>query len=125
MRIDAVEGRVDVASAGQDQPVEQVEYLVGFLFEVAVWRDHHHEPTGALDRLDVAGGEKHGIALLPYAPVRAGDRRADADYGPFFDHSLLRLARLILPDAVLGSSSANSTMRGYLYGAVWDLTCSW
>ena len=34
-------------------------------------------------------------------------------------------ARLILPLAVFGSESANSTMRGYLYGAVSVFTCSW
>src|SRR5215210_3306615 len=34
-------------------------------------------------------------------------------------------ARRTLPLAVLGSSSAKSTSRGYLYGAVRALTCSW
>src|SRR5262249_23114307 len=33
--------------------------------------------------------------------------------------------RLIFPLGVFGSSSANSTMRGYLYGAVTRFTCSW
>ena len=33
-------------------------------------------------------------------------------------------ARLIFPLLVLGRSSTNSTLRGYLYGAVTRLTCS-
>lgn len=35
------------------------------------------------------------------------------------------LLRMILPLMVLGSSVRNSTMRGYLYGAVWVLTYCW
>ena len=34
-------------------------------------------------------------------------------------------ARLILPDGVLGKLGTNSILRGYLYGAIVRLTCSW
>ncbi len=82
-------------------------------------------PAGALDRLDVAEREQRGVAL-PHAPARAGRARCRCrSPGAASLIDSLRLARWIFPDAVLGSSSANSTIRGYLYGAVWCLTCSW
>src|SRR6516225_5575298 len=125
MGLSPVVDGVDVVAAGEDQPVEQVEHRVGVVFEARVRRDHHRHPAGALDRLDVGEREERGLALLPHAPVGAGERGADADGRPRLAHRLLSLARWIFPDAVLGSSSAKSTIRGYLYGAVWCLTCSW
>src|SRR5436309_11320079 len=113
MGICAVAGRVDVVAAGQDQAVEEVEHLVRVLLEAAVGRDHHGQPAGALDRRDVTEGEQRGLTL-PHPPPRAGERGADADHWPLFVHSSLRLARLIFPEAVFGSSGANSTIRGYL-----------
>ena len=56
----------------------------------------------------------------------AGGRGARARLWPSQrQRSDRRAARLTFPLAVFGSSGANSTMRGYLYGAVSRLTCSW
>ena len=41
----------------------------------------------------------------------------------FASSSFRSLARWILPETVLGNSSTNSRMRGYLYGAVTRFTC--
>ena len=127
----AVAGGTDVIAAGQDEAVEQVEHLVGVLLEVRVRRKHERQATGALDGLYVADGQQRGVAL-PHPPAGAGQHGADADHGSavarpvhLLAHPSLNLARWIFPDAVLGSASANSTMRGYLYGAVSCLTCSW
>ena len=53
MQVGSVRGGVDVVAAGEDQPVEQVEQLVGLVLEAPVRRDHHRQAAGALDRLDV------------------------------------------------------------------------
>ena len=78
MRVGAVRGGIDVVAAGEDQPVDQLEYLIGVLLELLVGGNHQRKPAGALDRGDVAVRQQRR-ALIPEAPLRPREARADAD----------------------------------------------
>src|SRR3954453_617300 len=69
----------------------------------------------------------HGVVLVLQQVGRGLLREPFGHRGRGYPDPALRClsnARLIFPLAVFGSDSANSTMRGYLYGAVSDLTWS-
>ena len=78
VRLGPVRGRVDVGATREDQSVEPVEHLVRVSHEYRVRRDHHHEATAALDRRDVAPRQEGGT-LIPHAPPRELEARADSD----------------------------------------------
>ena len=125
MGLGAVGGGVDVVAAGEDQPVEQVEHLVRVVLERA--RRAGSSPparprAGSRRCSSTAAARRRARSHTPQ--LRAGERGADSDHG---SRSLIESAQLpprsasarwIFPLAVLGSSSAKSTIRGYLYGAV-------
>src|SRR5437764_1464655 len=149
----AVAGRIDIGPAGKDEAVDAVEEIVWILDQVWIWRDHQRERLGSLNRGDVLVWQQRR-APVPHAPLGLLQRGADADHRSLLVHlsffsvprgavvtrgyppvgaAALRMttyasrsaARRILPLAVFGSSAANSTIRGYLYGAVSALTWSW
>ena len=72
---------VDVGPAGEDQPVDQVEHLVGIVLERLVGRQHQGDASGALDRHYVGARQQVGL-LVPHAPARSLQRGADPDDRP-------------------------------------------
>ena len=77
----AVEARADVAAAGDEQAVEQVERLAG--------RRRRSRRRRAGSRLRARPGERHRVAprrevrlRLPDRPARRLERGRDADHGP-------------------------------------------
>ena len=80
VRLGAVAGGVEVGAAGEDQPVDDVEHLVGVALGLGVGRDHQREAAGGLDGVDVGAVEEERLGV-PDRPARALDRGADADAG--------------------------------------------
>ena len=74
----AVGARVDVGAAGEHQPVEQVEQLVGALERPVVGRQQQRQAAGALHRQRVVA-RRDVAGRLPRPPAHRLDRAADAD----------------------------------------------
>ena len=73
----AVEGRVDVDPAREDDPVEDVQRL---LDRFLARRHDERAPAGLLDRVDVVERDERG-RKLPRPPARGLRVRGDADDG--------------------------------------------
>jgi hypothetical protein len=80
VRLRPVGTGVDVGPAGQDQPVDDVEQLVGVIVDRLVGRHHDHEPARRLDGADVGPRQQERL-LVPDAPACALEHGADADHG--------------------------------------------
>ena len=78
MRGRAVGGGIDVRAAGEDQRVDAVEQRVGRLGHGLVGRQQQRQRAGRLHRGGV-GARQHGHRVLPGAPARPLERRADPD----------------------------------------------
>jgi hypothetical protein len=78
MVLGAVGARVDVDPAGEHEAVEPVEDLVGIVDERRIGREQQRHRAGAMDGIDVVARQQEGIEV-PGAPLRALQRRADAD----------------------------------------------
>ena len=76
----AVGARVDVRAAGQHEPVEPVEHVVGMRRHPRVGRDHQRDRARALQRVHVGAREQERLAI-PYRPARPLQRGAEADPG--------------------------------------------
>ncbi len=90
----SVGGGVDVGSAGEQQPVEQLQHLVGILDQAGVRWEHQRECACALQGVDVVARKQQG-RLVPDAPASLLERGADADDGPFHapHHRIKRAGR--------------------------------
>ena len=78
----AVAGRVDVRAAGEDEPVEQVEQLLGRLGDLVVGRQDQRQPARLGDAARVRALRDVDLDVAPDGPVRALDHRADPDDRP-------------------------------------------
>ena len=76
----AVGARIHVGAAGQHQPVDQVERLVGLLRGGVVGRQQHAKPAGGLHGVRV-GARREVAEHLPGPPADDLRGAADADYG--------------------------------------------
>ena len=85
----AVQRRIDVVAAGEDQPVDQVERLVGVVDQRRIRRNHQRQSAGALDRIDVRVREQDR-GLVPDAPARVELSGADSDCGTVSGHGLFQ-----------------------------------
>ena len=80
--VGAVRSGIDVASAGEQEAVDEVEHLVRLAGGDRVGREHQRESAGALHRDRVAVGKHVREGLRPRAPSPALDRGAHADHRP-------------------------------------------
>src|SRR4051812_15740445 len=107
MRRLAVGRGVDVGPAREDEPVEDVEQLVGILHRPWIGRQHERETARALDRVDVGAVEQVRLGV-PHRPARALESGADADPGSPRHASRLSVASAPMPETVTVSRGASN-----------------
>src|SRR5207245_880743 len=83
----AVAGGIDVRAAGEQQAIDQLEHLARFLDRDGVRGEHHGQAAGVLHRLHVAARQQNGL-LVPDAPLRLLQRRAQADDWAIHSHTI-------------------------------------
>ena len=86
-RLLAVGRGIDVGAAGEQQAVDQLEHLARVIDRGAVRREHHGHAAGLLHRFHVAARQQNGL-LVPDAPLRPLQRRAQADDGTIHSHTI-------------------------------------
>ena len=60
----AIARGVDIGAAGDDEPIETLEDARSLLQRYGLWRNHHRQPTGTSDGLDVLRGQDRELSVV-------------------------------------------------------------